>query len=465
MRRSIVVGVSAVAALTAGLSFEADARACGGCFAPEQEGSVVTDHRMILSISPQQTTLYDQIRYKGNPSSFAWVLPISGTAKIGLSADIVFAALERQTATEIIAPPLQRQCPAPPVCPSRNKSSGADAGSSSDASFGGSDPQSPPVDVTKTETVGPYETVQLHSTNGDALNTWLVDHGYAVPEDVKPIITAYVDAKYDFLALKLVPGQGVQSMRPVRVTTAGAAPVLPLKMVTAGTGATVGLTLWVVAEGRYEPQNFPFFVVPTSDLVFDWATYSSNYKALRVDTASKLGGRGWELESSLPIVPTVLRNLLLNAMAGGNFDYQAIPAADGGTGKTAAQVRDEDLDTLFAGMPAQGAARITRLRGDIAHTALTEDLTLTASADQSELSNYRNVPKGINEPACPVYSACPDDTFDAVGGGGGESFSCNAARGPDGTSDSPGFGVLEMLGLGFVATALLRVDRKRRQRR
>jgi hypothetical protein len=461
VRRSLVAWTAGAAALIAGLAFEADARACGGCFAPEAEGSVVTDHRMILSISPQQTTLYDQIRYRGNPSSFAWVLPISGSAKIGLSADIVFAALERQTATEIIAPPLQRQCPPPPVCPSRNKNGGADASFSADGASAGSDPsESPPVDVTKQETVGPYETVQLHSTDGNALNTWLVDHGYAVPEDVKPIITAYVDAKYDFLALKLVPGQGVQSMRPVRVTTAGASPVLPLRMVTAGTGATVGLTLWVVGEGRYEPQNFPFFAVDTKDLIFDWATYSSNYKALRADTASKLGGRGWELESSLPIVPTVLRNLLLNAMAGGNFDYQAIPATDGGTGKTAAQVRDEDLDTLFAGMPAQSAARITRLRGDIAHAALVEDLTLTASADQSELSNYRNVPKGINEPACPVYAACPDESYDAMGGGGGESFSCNAA--PDGT---PGFGVLETLALGFVATALLRVDRKRRKRR
>jgi hypothetical protein len=153
-------------------------------------------------------------------------------------------------------------------------------------------------------------------------------------------------------------------------------------------------------------------------------------------------------------------------MAGGNFDYQAIPSTDGGKGKTAAEVRDEDLDTLFAGMPATGAARITRLRGDIAHTALDDDLVLTASTDQSELSNYRNVPTGINEPACPVYSACPpDDEGYDPSGGGGESFSCNAARSaPDG-SEGPGCGVLETLALGFVATALLRVDRKRRQRR
>ena len=70
--------------------------------------------------------------------------------------------------------------------------------------------------------------------------------------DIDPIIAAYVNEGFDFLALKLQPGQGVQAMRPVRVTTQGAGLTLPLRMVAAGTGATVGITLWVVADGRYE---------------------------------------------------------------------------------------------------------------------------------------------------------------------------------------------------------------------
>src|SRR5438105_13407404 len=101
------------AVMGAGLLASArDADACGGCFGPSQTVTVVTDHRMILSVSPQQTTLYDQIKYQGDPASFAWVLPIHGTVDVGLSADVLFASLDAITQTTIRPPP--RQCAGPP---------------------------------------------------------------------------------------------------------------------------------------------------------------------------------------------------------------------------------------------------------------------------------------------------------------------------------------------------------------
>ena len=57
------------------LASEADAHACGGCFNPPESPTVVTDHRMIFSISAVESTLYDQIQYTGAPESFGWVLP------------------------------------------------------------------------------------------------------------------------------------------------------------------------------------------------------------------------------------------------------------------------------------------------------------------------------------------------------------------------------------------------------
>ena len=92
--------------------------------------------------------------------------------------------------------------------------------------------------------------MQLASTNPTALNDWLSANGYVVPAGFQPTIAAYVSEGFDFLALKLAPGQGVSAMRPVRVTTPGAGVQLPLRMVAAGTGATVGVTLWVVSDGR-----------------------------------------------------------------------------------------------------------------------------------------------------------------------------------------------------------------------
>ena len=58
----------------------------------------------------------------------------------------------------------------------------------------------------------------------------------------------------------------------MRVTMPGASLSLPLRMASVGTGAVTGITIWVVADGRYEPQNFPFFHIDDSQLVWDWST-------------------------------------------------------------------------------------------------------------------------------------------------------------------------------------------------
>ncbi len=438
---------------------ERDARACGGCFSPPTEqDSVVTDHRMILSVSSTQTTLYDQIRYTGKPSSFAWVLPINGQAKVGLSADIVFSALDGLTATQVQQPPTR--CPSQPN--NCNRGTAASAGASAD---GAAAP--PGVTVITEEVVGPYETVQLSATTPTALNDWLAQHGYNIPSDVAPILAAYQQGNYDFLALKLVPGASVQSMRPVRVTTAGGSPVLPLRMVTAGTGATVGITLWVIAEGRYEPQNFAHFEITSDQVVWDWATSSSNFKTLR---AAKSDGKTWEIESSMRIDSGTLTNRILYPFRGpfggggpaqdAGVDYLPVTAADGGVTETPSKVRDEDIATLYAGINPQ-AARVTRMRADVTRANLNVDLNLQAARDQSELSSLRVPTQEAGQPQCTIYSGCDvvgqgprDQAMAAQNSNGKSSFSCA-------TSTSSTGAPLALLTLaGFLGLALVRSRKK-----
>lgn len=460
------LGLSLIAASTLALASAIaapDASACGGCFPPPGENqSVVTDHRMILSVSQKQTTLYDQIQYSGEPASFAWVLPISGTVDVGLSADSLFGALGNLTTTVVQQPP--DGCPSPTNCDYEYAS--AESGKGGNLAS----PTSPPsVDVLKRETVGPYETVQLRSTDAKALENWLTQNGFAIPNDVKPVIAAYVGEGFDFLALKLLPGKGVQTMRPVRITTQGASAKLPLRMVAAGTGAVVGITLWVIGEGRYEPQSFPSFVIKDDDLVWDWGLKASNYKDLRAEKSAALAGRGWEIETSQKLsrlqVESIVRNLArVNPQVGS--DYAPITGSDGAVTKTADTVREEDLETLFAGIPS-GHERATRMRADLAHSALNTDLALVASADQSDIPQVRT-PKGEKgEPLCTVYQGC-----DSVGqaprdeaikrsdtGGNGESFACATAKkskSVSGTSLVGATSLAALLGLVVVRARRLR---------
>jgi hypothetical protein len=445
-----------------------DARACGGCFhGPTQNGDVITDHRMIFSVSPQQTTLYDEIEYQGSPASFAWVLPIHGQVQVGLSADILFASLDQATQTSIDAPQL-------PPCNSCSCAEfgapSANAGGSSGSSSGGT---SAGVSVISQSVVGPYDTVQLQSTDPTALTDWLTANGFAVPTNIQPVIAAYVNEGFDFLALKLQPGQGVQAMRPVSVTSNGAGLSLPLRMVQAGTGATVGITLWVVAQGRYEAANFGNFTIDPSKLVWDWNAQTSNYTTLQQAAESAGNFATWQTESSLDLSPYQIEDAVLANDA--SQDYLAIPAGDAGAGETADEVRTADLATVFPGGD-QGTVRITRMRADLNQAALANDLTLQASSDQSNLSNIYQVTQSVNAPVCPpVPDPCPpcsgsstgSSSGGVVGSMGGSSSSSGSSTGQQsfGCSavGSDGAGAwLELSLAGVLGIALVRARSKRR---
>jgi hypothetical protein len=424
-------------------------------------------------VTPQATTLYDQIEYSGDPADFAWVLPIQGPVDVGLSSDILFSALDTATQTTI-------EPPAPPVCQfctcgTTGTGGGFYGPAGADAGAG--------VNVISQEVVGPYETVQLQSTDPNALTNWLTMHGYAIPADIASLIADYVAHGFDFLALKLVPGANVSAMRPVRVTSPGAALTLPLRMVAAGTGATVGLTLWVIGDGRYAPANFTSFTIDPSTITWDFATSTSNYASLRASEEATLQNRAWQIESSIDVSPYTIENQVLTRLA--SQDYLPIAAADGGADggdETADQVRQDDLSILFPGNN-QGSVRVTRMRGDLSHAALLgADLVLTASQDDSILSNLYQVTKSVNGPTCPAVTTCPPcgdygtssgfsssgpyATTSSSGGGGTGSGSSGSSGGSSSGCATVGSDVrggdLVLLAIAGAAFVGVRTGRKRR---
>ncbi len=453
-----------VAAAVTAVTFagQKQASACGGCFhPPTQNVTDITDERMLLAVSPTQSTLYDQIQYSGSPSSFAWVLPIHGVVTVGLSADVLFDSIDELTRTQIIPPP--QNCPTPNCSRSAPAVAGGAGGAATAADAAAA------VQVLKQENVGPYATVQLHSTDSSALDNWLVQNGYLIPAAVQPILDAYVQEGFDFLAMKLLPNQGVQAMRPVRVTTPGASLSLPLRMASIGTGAVTGITIWVVADGRYEPQNFPFFHIDDSALVWDWSANISNYTTLRVQNEANLKNAGWEIESSIALNEQLITNVITSGGVyyGGAFgasapvsastDYLPVGNADAGAAgdagdagyESADQVRADDIAALFAGLTGP-TVRVTRIRSDIAQSAMTSDIVFQASADQSELSNVRNVTQAVNL-TCPIYNGCTivgtgtpaqaaASIGDAAAGGGAYDGSLGPGAGGGSSGGGPSIG-------------------------
>jgi hypothetical protein len=422
-----------------------DASACGGCFVMQSETSQVTGHKMILSVSQAETTLWDQISYSGNPANFAWILPTKGIVKVGLSSDALFQNLDQTTQVTILAPTIQ--CSPPPGC------SGSGSPSEVPYDSGGG------VEVLAQEVVGPYETTQLEATDPMALKTWLATNGYAIPADVLPVIDAYVGEKFNFLALKLAPGKDVASMRPVRVTTPGASPVLPLRMVAAGTGATTSISLWVLGEGRYEPANMSSFVIDSSQLIWDWNSKSSNYSLLKKAGFDASLGKAWLVEDAEPMANYEISDWLLSLA-----EYEPQSSGYGGVpGKTPVEEAYEDLQALFGQIP-DTTLWVTRLHGELSRAALVADLEVGASANQTPVDNILQATKTTGTPpACPSYPPCDDPGTQGGGGtGAGDPHGSGPPVDGSGCAMSQGPGAPAVLS-ALALTAALAFSRRRRR--
>jgi len=436
------------------LAHTTDASACGACVVQQGENTIVTGHRMILSVSPQETTLWDQISYQGEPESFAWVLPVQGVVEVGLSSDALFQTLETLTQVYVSSPVIN--CPPPPSCDGTATDGAPNAGGGAGSGTGGD-----PVQVLAQETVGPYETVQLASDDPAALQNWLQSHGYVLPLDLQPVVSSYVDAGFNFLALKLVPGQGVNAMRPVRVSWPGAGATLPLRMVAGGTGAITPISLWIMGEGRYEPTNFPSFQIDPEQLVWNWDEQRSNYAELKSTGFEVTDGAGWLLEAGEPMSKYNLEYPLKDLVS---YNVTESGYGDPATGDGAMDELNEDLFKLYAGIP-DSSLWVSRMSGELTRAALADDLDLGAALDQQTVTRYFEATKTTGSaPECPSFPGCGDTGEGEDPGGAMDVESDDIWGGSGSCAIGRAGGAPAMLG-GLVLGVALALARRRQARR
>jgi hypothetical protein len=283
--------------------------------------------------------------------------------------------------------------------------------------------------------VGPYQTAVLRSDNPTALQDWLASNGYVIPDVIEPTIEAYVNEGFDFLALRLRPNVGVQQMEPVRVVTPQGEPVLPLRMVAAGVGDNVAITLFVIGDGRYAMPDLSEQQIDEKDLVWDFTSNHSNIDSLRQKALRNLFGVAYIASFAEP-------NSLAKDIAGpqgyayfskpsspyryDNFaqlyfsdpsgscqnalstlsQYNSIEECQSG-GCQPGQIPAEDLvcngkDDISAALIGMRPATtwLTRFDMNLPRTALSQDCTLVKSPFQERISPWLQAQQRVGSP-CP----------------------------------------------------------------
>jgi len=405
------------------------ADACGGCFHPPMSAAqVVTDHRMVLSLSTTRTTLWDQFQYAGRAAEFSWILPIRYTERtqVQLASDDFVTLMSGLTVPTIVAPtppPFPPGCMPPPFA-------GGGGGGGFDASAGSfrdaSSSADSGVSVLREEVVGPYAVSILRGTDAMVLRRWLTENNYVVPAGLEPTLQHYIDLSMDFIALRLRPGEGLNRMVPVRVSVEGYQPRLPLRMIAAGIADKVGLSLVVFNESRVETANFPNATFRDEDFVYDWNAPPPDLARVvlnRFDALNRANsGRVWVTESALRLTQS---EVVSRAQL---FGVRQPFSDDSGVMRVTSAV--DDATFAFEGIGA--TAMVTRLRADLEGRMLDRDLDLAASTDGERSRAYRFG----TEQNRPMYSACPWPITDGgvsvdVGGGGAGALDGGVVRASD----------------------------------
>lgn len=388
--RRVAITLTLIAAIAAVALIHAPRRAeaCGGCLSPTESVTTVDSHRMVVALGVEETVLWDQILYSGDPRDFVWVLPVTGPEVSVELADPSFFDWVDSASAPVVQPanPIQVFCGG-----GSSDGFGCGASATSAGGDGAGDSPSDKVTVSNQETVGPYETVTITSEDPMALYEWLQENGYQVTEDARPAIDFYVGAGFSFVALRLAPGENVKAMQPIRVRYPSFMGTFPLKMVVVGARGVLNLSLWIIAEQRYEVFNYGTVEIDPSRLQWDWDTNTSNYNEVFEQTAEESGNRAWIAEYAAPL-----------AELGFGFNFEPPPPE-----------ATEDLEIANS---LVGNAFITRLRTQVLVDHVDEDMILAPASSSSPRSASLLAEREINRPAEP-NCATNNNGFDDDDGG------------------------------------------------
>lgn len=208
----------------------------GGFFWPGEVGVYQDAERVIFTDNGDGTiTVVLGISYEGKAEEFSWVFPVPSVPELGVAEIETLEILEAATLLEM----KYSTCPCYHL-----RISGPGAG-------GGG------AEIMSAGEVGPYDyTVLGGDGDPDVLITWLHENGYRVPEEIEPVIAAYVEEGMYFLAMRLRQDFSTQDIQPIVITYQADRMIFPMRLTAAAAVEDMPIKIWIFADEQYAPENY-----------------------------------------------------------------------------------------------------------------------------------------------------------------------------------------------------------------
>lgn len=232
-------------------SLIAPAYACGcGAMVVDRDSRVAVDRETsVVGWDGTTEQIVMQLTVRGDAPDAAWIMPVPHRATVKLGDASLFSDLRALTA---------------PVTETRHYF----WPHAKDWPFGGSDGTSgdgaaapsaaAPVEVVGRERLGPFDVARLAATDPAALEGWLRENGFELPDRLATALRPYVEQKWEYVAVRLAPREGGGALSgtldPLRLRFASDRLVYPMRLSKLATTAQ-SLGLYVLADHRMEPRG------------------------------------------------------------------------------------------------------------------------------------------------------------------------------------------------------------------
>jgi hypothetical protein len=184
----------------------------------EREKQLITEpeQKAIILFDAGTEDLIISPAYKGSADRFAWVVPVPSRPRVQILNGAIFHELKNLLT------------PRRPITMNRRQSAPGAAAP-------------PRVEVLERKIVGAYDVSVLKSNDPDALNHWLKQNGYRLPQGNSYLMSRlhpveyYVHNQWIFVACRVKIGQeakGLQTgtLAPIRLTFKAKRPIYPLRL-------------------------------------------------------------------------------------------------------------------------------------------------------------------------------------------------------------------------------------------
>ena len=282
MNRWTAIGLVSLGTAAA-LAGSSDARAFCGFYVSGADAKLTNDAtQVVLMRDGQRTVLSMQNNYQGPPQDFAMVVPVPVVLQkenVKTLTKDIFDRVDALTAPRLVEYWEQDPCPRP------MRESWADAAKGAGGRMyappaSAAAPAPPPVKIEAQFSVAEYDILILSATDATALDAWLHQNGYKIPDGAGPYLRPYVQmgmkffvAKVDVSKVKFERiGNGPERaiLSPLRFFYDSDSFNLPIRLGLINSGGTQDLVVTVLARGqRYEVSNYDNVAIPTNIDVSD----------------------------------------------------------------------------------------------------------------------------------------------------------------------------------------------------